>query len=287
MAALDHLLTGKAEELPERFLRQERRGRQAFALVATRPEAARLRDDLAFFQAVAVEWRRTTADGDEGAGGAAEVETALRQVVSEAVVASGVVDLYAAIGMERPDLALLDENFARRAAASPHPNLQIELLRRLLADQVRAITRRNVVLERRFSDLLDRAMKSYNNHSLSAAEVIAELVELAKQLRAEGDRAGTLGLTQDELAFYDAVRQNDSAVLELGDEALKRIARQLVMLVRDSATVDWDKKEQVRAFLRAKVRRLLTKYHYPPDRQEAAVQLVLKQAEAIAAEEAA
>jgi type I restriction enzyme R subunit len=287
MAALDHLLAGKDEELPERFLRQERRARQAFALAAASPEAARSRDDLAFFQAVAVEYRRVTSDAGDGAGDDVEVETALRQVVSEAVVASGVVDIYAAVGMARPDISLIDDDFARRAATSPHPNLQVEMLRRLLADQVRSVARGNVVAERRFSEMLERAMKAYNNRSLTAAEVIAELVELAKELRAEQDRGASLGLRDDELAFYDAVRQNDSAVLELGDETLKRIAQELVDLVRANTSVDWEKKEQVRALLRSKVRRLLTKYHYPPDRQASAVLLVMEQAERLAAEVAA
>ena len=130
-------------------------------------------------------------------------------------------------------------------------------------------------------------MNAYNNRSLTAAEVISELVELAKQLREEQGRGKSLGLRDDELAFYDAVRQNDSAVLELGDEVLKRIAQELVEVVRANTSVDWDKKEQVRALLRSKVRRLLTKYHYPPDRQESAVILVMEQAERLAEEVAA
>jgi type I restriction enzyme R subunit len=145
------------------------------------------------------------------------------------------------------------------------------------------MSRRNVVTERRFSEMLERAMLSYNNRSLTAAEVIAELVELAKEMKTENNRGGTLGLREDELAFYDAVRQNDSAVLELGDEVLKRIAQELVDVVRANATVDWDKKEQVRASLRRHIRRLLTKYKYPPDKQEIAVQLVMQQAELLAA----
>src|SRR5579875_8670 len=238
MAALDRLLAGREEQLPERFLHQERRARQAFALAVSSPETARYRDDLAFFQAVAVELRRATSDASGGAGDDVEVETALRQVVSEAVVASGVVDIYGAAGMARPDISLIDDDFAPRAATSPHPNLQVELLRRLLAEE----------------------------------------------LRSEQGRGASLGLRDDELAFYDAVRQNDSAVLELGDEVLKQIAQELVSLVRANTSVDWDKKEQVRALLRSKVRRLLTKYHYPPDRQESAVLLVMEQAERLASE---
>jgi type I restriction enzyme R subunit len=131
--------------------------------------------------------------------------------------------------------------------------------------------------------MLERAMNAYTNRSLTAAEVIAELVELAKEMKIERERGATLGLRDDELAFYDAVCQNDSAVMELGDDVLKKIAHDLVEVVRANATVDWDKKEQVRASLRRHIRRLLTKYHYPPDKQDAAVQLVMQQAEVLAA----
>jgi type I restriction enzyme R subunit len=182
----------------------------------------------------------------------------------------------------RPDLSIIDDEFAKRLTTNPHPNVQIELLRRLLASEVKSMSRRNVVAERKFSEMLERAMRSYNNRSLTAAEVIAELVELAKEMKTENGRGTTLGLRDDELAFYDAVCQNDSAVMELGDDVLKRIAQELVDVVRANATVDWDKKEQVRASLRRHIRRLLTKYHYPPDKQEAAVQLVMQQAELLA-----
>ena len=212
-----------------------------------------------------------------------ELETAIRQVVSDAVTSAGVIDIYAASGIGRPDLSIIDEEFAKRLSTNPHPNLQIELLRRLLSGEVRSMSKRNVVAERKFSEILERAMRSHNNRSLTAAEVIAELVELAKQMKTEHDRGETLGLRDDELAFYDAVRQNDSAVMELGDDVLKRIAQELVNVVRANATVDWDKKEQVRASLRRHIRRLLTKYRYPPDKQEAAVQLVMQQAELMAA----
>ncbi|MHB1526639.1 MAG: type I restriction endonuclease subunit R [Candidatus Dormibacteria bacterium] len=285
MAALDHLIGGTEEGLPERFLRQERRARQAFTLAVSSPEAAAYRDDLSFFQAVAVELRRSLADTSGAPSDDAEVETALRQVVSDAVTTSGVIDIYAAAGIAQPDLALIDDGFAQRFATSPHPNLQIELLRRLLTDGIRSTSKRNVVSERRFSEMLERAMRAYNNRSLTAAEVIVELVDLAKQLREEQGRGAALGLRDDELAFYDAVCQNDAAVLQLGDQVLKQIAQDLVAVVRANTSVDWDRKEQVRALLRSKIRRLLTKYHYPPDKQEAAVQVVIEQAEALAAGE--
>ena len=283
MAALDHLLGGEDMDLPDRFLQHVRVASQSFTLVVSSPEAMQYRDDLAFFQAVAVELRRARAEDRPGLTDDVELETAIRQVVSDAVTAAGVIDIYAASGIGRPDLSIIDDEFAKRLTTNPHPNLQIELLRRLLASEVKSMSRRNVVAERKFSEMLERAMKSYNNRSLTAAEVIAELVELAKEMKTEHDRGATLGLRDDELAFYDAVCQNDSAVMELGDDVLKRIAQELVDVVRANATVDWDKKEQVRASLRRHIRRLLTKYHYPPDKQEAAVQLVMQQAELLAA----
>ena len=284
--ALDHLFGGVDMDLPDRFLQHVRVATQSFTLVVSLPEARTYRDDLAFFQAVAVNVRRLRAD-DRAVGDDVELETALRQVVSDAVTSAGVVDIYEAAGIARPDISIIDQAFGERFSTNPHPNLQIELLRRLLASEVKAMARHNVVAERRFSEMLERAVKAYTNRSLTAAEVIAELVELAKELKVEHERGATLGLRDDELAFYDAVCQNDSAVMELGDDVLKRIAQELVTVVRKNATVDWDKKEQVRALLRSKIRRLLTKYRYPPDKQEAAVQLVLEQAEVLAGEVAA
>jgi len=280
--AYEFLLGGAEMDLPDRFAHHERKARQAFVICAALTEAASYRDDLAFFQALGVEVRRARADTGEGGGGALELETAMRQVISDAVAATGVVDIYAESGLERPDIGIIDEAFARRAATDPRPNLQIELLRRMLTSEVRSLSRTNVVAERKFSEMLERAMNAYTNRSLTAAEVIAEMVEMAQQLRLEFDRGTRLGLADDELAFYDAVCQNDSAVMELGDDTLKKIARELVEAVRRNATVDWDRKEQVRAMLRSQVRRLLKKYRYPPDKEDAAIVLVMDQAEQLA-----
>jgi type I restriction enzyme, R subunit len=287
MEALEHLLGAAEMNLPDRFLRHTRIAAQAFTLAVSSPKALRFRDDLAFFQAVAVELRRARADATPGVSDDVELETAIRQVVSDAVTAGGVIDIYAAAGIDKPDLSIIDDDYARRLSTNPHPNLQIELLKRLLNAELKTVAKRNLLAERKFSEMLERAMRSYTNRSLDAAEVIAELVELAKQMRAERDRGGKLGLRDDELAFYDAVCQNDSAVLELGDDTLKVIAHELVAVVRRNATVDWDKKEQVRASLRRHIRRLLTRYRYPPDKQEAAVLLVMQQAELSASEIAA
>jgi type I restriction enzyme, R subunit len=284
MAALEHLLGAAEMDLPDRFLHHTRIASQAFTLAVSSPEALRFRDDLAFFQAVALELRRARASDTNGASDDVELETAVRQVVSDAVTAGGVIDIYAAAGLERPDISIIDDDFARRAATNPHPNVEIEMLKRLLTNELKTVSKRNLIAERKFSEMLERAMRSYTNRSLDAAEVITELVELAKEMRKERDRGANLGLRDDELAFYDAVCQNDSAVLELSDDTLKAIAHELVAVVRRNATIDWDKKEQVRASLRRHIRRLLAKYKYPPDKQESAVILVMQQAELFAAE---
>jgi len=270
--------------LADLFLKHSLLATQAFSLVVSMPESQRFRDDLAFFQALATEVRRDRAAERGESEDDAEFETALRQMVSSAVVGTGIVDLYAEAGLAKPDISLIDEEFAAKATRSPHPNVQIEFLRRLLRSEVRQVAKRNVVVERKFSELLDRATNAYNNRSLTAAEVIAELVAMAKEMQAERERGGQVGLPDDELAFYDAVSQNGSAVLVLGDDTLKQIARDLVTLVRANTTVDWSIKEQARAKLRSTVRRLLTKYHYPPDRTESAVELVIEQAERLATE---
>ncbi len=216
MAALEHLLGGVDMELPERFLQHVRVATQSFTLTVSSPESAPFRDNLAFFQAVAVELRPARAEDRSESDEQVELETAIRQVVSDVVTSAGVIDIYAASGIGRPDLSIIDEEFSKRLSTNPHPNVQIELLRRLFAGEVRSLSKKNVVAERKCSEMLERAMRSYNNRSLTAAEVIAELVTLAKQMKTERDRGATLGLRDDEMAFYDAVCQNDSAVMELG-----------------------------------------------------------------------
>jgi type I restriction enzyme R subunit len=266
-----------------RYLDQTLALTKAFALCGTRDEALAIRDDVKLFADV----RAAISKLDrEGAGprdpGSAEIDTAIAQLVSEAVVSEGVIDVYAAAGIENPELSILSDEFLEGLLQGDRPNLQLELLRRLLNDEIRSQRRTNVVQARRFSELLDEAINRYTNRALSTAEIIAALVELAKEMREAKSRAGELGLADDELAFYDAVCQNDAAILELGDDTLKAIAQALVKAVRESATIDWNLKESVRAGLRAKVKRLLARYDYPPDKEERAIELVLEQAELLA-----
>jgi len=198
------------------------------------------------------------------------------------VAANEVVDIYQLAGIETPDLSLLSDEFLDTLANKPQPNLQLALLRKLINDQIRTVSRTNIVQARKFSEQLQQAVNAYTNRSLTTAEIIAELVELAKQMRAERTRHESLGLSVAEAALYDAIVQNDSAVLQMGDETLKRIAVDLVFKVRASVSIDWSLKESARAKMRTQVKRLLAQYDYPPDKEARAVELVIEQAELFA-----
>lgn len=272
------------EDLKQRFMDQTRYLVAFFTMSVPNPTAMQFRDDVAFFQAVRSMIGKIEGTDREGGDPNAELDTAIKQVVSDAIVGGGVIDIYAEAGLENPDLSLIDDDFVEKVRKSPQPNLQIEMLRRLLNEEIRSVGKRNIVADKRFSEMLQRSLNAYRNRSIDAAEVVAQLVMLANELKDEHDRGKVLGLNDSELAFYDAVRTNDAAVLELGDDTLKAIARDLVLTVRKNATIDWDAKDTVRARLRAHVKRLLTRYKYPPDKRESATALVLQQAELIAAD---
>ena len=256
---------------------------KAFALAGARDEAAAIRNDVRLFTDVrAAILKIRNPDSGRGGSGAVEIDTALGQLLNEAVAADQVVDIYKLAGVETPELSILSDEFLDSLAEKDKPNLQMGLLRRLLNDQIRTVQRTNLVQARKFSELLDEAINRYTNRSLTTAEIIAELVKLAKQMRDDQKRHDALGLREDEVAFYDAIVQNDAAVLELGDEVLKEIAQKLVKAVRESATIDWNLKDSVRATMRTKVRRLLARYDYPPDAEAKAIELVLEQAELFA-----
>jgi type I restriction enzyme R subunit len=224
-------------------------------------------------------------DAGRAGGGAVVIDTALGQLMNEAVSADKVVDIYALAGVETPELSLMSDDFLDSLGTRDKPNLQLGLLHRLLNDQIHTVERTNIVQARRFSEMLAEAINRYTNRSLTTAEIIAELVKMAKEWRDDEARHTALGLTKDEIAFYDAVAANDSAVLELGDQKLVAIARDLVRTVRESATIDWAVKDSVRAAMRSKIRRLLAIHGYPPDMEDAAVELVLEQAEVYAGNE--
>ena len=273
--------------LKHRFLAQTRDLIALYVMCVPDPAAMGIRDDVAFFEAVRSQIGKIEGADREGVGPNAALDTAIRQIVSEAMTGVGVIDIYEEAGLAKPDLSLIDDDFIGRFKTTKTPNLQLEVLKRILANEITRISKRNIVTGRAFSEMLTQSLLRYQNRTIDAAQVVAELVELAKALKTEEDRGVNLGLNSDELAFYDAIRANDSAVLEIGDDTLKQIAHELVDIVRRDAKTDWSVKEQVRAKLRATIKRLLLRYGYPPDQEPAATQLVLEQAEVIAADAAA
>ncbi|GGE75604.1 type I restriction endonuclease subunit R [Nesterenkonia cremea] len=256
---------------------------KAFSLAGTRDEAAAIRDDVALFAAVraGVEKFQDTGSGLAGSS-AEEMDSALGDLVNAAIAADKVIDVYGFSGQEKPELSLLSDEFLGSLVHDERANLQLTMLRKLLDDEVRSVKRRNVVKGRAFSERLDDAVNKYTNQALTAAEVIAELAALAKDIRDEPQEAERLGLSVAEMAFYDAIRQNDAAVEDLGDETLKQITVELVQSVQRSVAVDWTSRKSVRAKMRRDIKRLLRHYKYPPDKREEAVQLVLEQAEVYA-----
>jgi type I restriction enzyme, R subunit len=268
----------------ERFIDQVLALAKAFALCGARDEAEPIRNDVRLFIDVrSAILKIQNPDSGRGGSGAVEIDTAIGQLVNEAVTAGDVVDIYKLAGVETPELSIMSDEFLDSLAAKEKPNLQMGLLRRLINDKIRTVQRTNIVQARKFSEQLEAAINRYTNRSLTTAEIIAELVKLAKEMRDDEKRHEALGLRADEVAFYDAIVQNDAAVLEMGDETLKKIAHELVTAVRSSATIDWNLKDSVKAAMRSKIRRLLAKYDYPPDREEKAIELVLQQAELFAA----
>ena len=251
---------------------------KAFALAVPHPKAMNLRDDIAFFQAV----RAILA---KGAGREQrsewDLDHAIRQIVSSAVAPKGVIDIFEAAGLKKPDISILSDEFLAEVSGMPQKNLAVEMLRKLLSNEIRTRLKRNVIQSRRFSEMLEASIRKYQSRAIETAKVIEELIAIAKQMREDAARGGELGLTDDEVAFYDALEVNDSAVKVLGDETLRTIARELVKTVRQNTTIDWNVRENVRAHIKVLVKRILRKYGYPPDKQEKATQTVLEQAEVL------
>jgi type I restriction enzyme R subunit len=277
-AAQEHIL--QQENGKDRCLHAVRELSQAFALAVPHPEALRIRDDVAFFQAVqAVLVKRAPGD----ARPEEDLDHAVRQIISRAVAPEGVVDIFAAAGLEKPDISILSDEFLAEVRGIPHKNLAVELLRKLLQGELRTRRRQNVVQARSFAEMLEQTIRRYQNRAIEAAQVIEELIRLAQDMRQANARGEILGLSEDELAFYDALETNDRAVQVLGDATLRAIAQELVRAVRANVTIDWTLRENVRAQLRVLVKRILRKHGYPPDKQEQATHTVLEQAEVLSA----
>ena len=277
--AQEHILA--QEDGKERYLQAVMELTKAFTLSVPDEEAIRIRDDVNFFQTVraailkkAPSKQRTQED----------LDSAIKQIVSRAVASEGVVNIFAEAGLRNPDISVLSDDFLSEVREMPHRNLAVELLQKLIRGELSTRRRQNVIQARSFAGMLEDAIRRYQNRTIEAAQVIEELIELAKEMREDFARGQELGLNEDELAFYDALETNDSAVKVLGDDTLRTIAQELVETVRRNASIDWTVRESVRAGMRNAVRRVLRKYKYPPDKQEKAIETVIEQAELLSEE---
>jgi len=252
---------------------------KAFALCCTLDEAMKHAEEIAFFQAVKAFIHKPTASlkqiSDE------QRELALRQIVSRAVMSDEVMDIFSTVGLDKPNIGILSEEFLEEVRIMPQKNLAVELLERLLKDEIKHRFRENVVQNKKFSDLLLLSLNKYHNRAIQTVEVIEELIQMAKEFKQASSRGEGLGLTDDEVAFYDALETNEASVRELGDETLKKIAVELTNNLRRNTTIDWAVRETVRARLRLMVKRILRKYKYPPDQEARAIEIVLEQAETL------
>jgi type I restriction enzyme R subunit len=278
LEAQEHILG--LEDGKNRYTKQVASLSQAFALSVPHLKAMEIKDEVGFFQAVKA---RLTKYEPTGSGKSdTEIETAIRQIVDKAVVSEGVVDVFDAAGIKKPDISILSDEFLAEVQHMERKNIAVELLKKLLNDEIRTRTRKNFIQSRKLSDMLDSVIKKYQNNLLTSAQVIEELIRIAKDIRESDKRGDSLNLNEDELSFYDALANNDSAKEVLGNKQLAVIAVEVFKSVRGNATIDWILKENVRARLRRDVKRILNKYGYPPDEQLVATENVLKQAELMA-----
>ena len=267
------------EDGKKRFLEAVSLLTKAFALAVPHKAALAIRDEVGFFQEARAALIKT--GGATQRVSAHEIDSAIRQLVSEALASDKVVDIFASAGVDKPDMAILSDEFLAEVKNLPHKNLAVELLTKLLNDEIKTRSKKNVVQARSFGDMLKSAVAKYQNRTVEAAAIIQELIELARELRESDRRGERLGLNDDEIAFYDALADNGSARALMGDEQLCAIAQILVKRVKNSVSIDWTLREQVRAQIRVMVRRILREYGYPPDLQQAATELVIEQAEVL------
>ncbi|MEH6540619.1 type I restriction endonuclease subunit R [Halopseudomonas sp.] len=278
--AANHILG--LEDGKKRFADNALAMSKAFSLCCTLDEAKAEREEVAFFQAIKVLLTKRDISAKKKTD--EERELAIRQIIGNAVVTGDVVDVFAAVGLDKPNIGLLDDDFLAEVRNLPEKNLAVELLERLLEGEIKSRFSTNVAQEKKFSELLSNVIARYQNRSIETAQVIEELIDMAKKFAVASKRGEVLGLNDDELAFYDALANNEASVRELGDEILAKIAHELTDGLRKNVTVDWNNRDSVRAKLRLMVKRILRKYKYPPDKQEEAAQLVLVQAEKLCEE---
>jgi type I restriction enzyme R subunit len=275
--AMEHILAEQGRK--ERFQRETMALLQAFALALPDERAMKIKAEVGLFQAIKSAITKTTETRN---GGGEKFDAGIKQILSKAVISDRIVDVFEAVGLQKPDVAVLSEGFLAEVRDMPQRNLAFEALKKLLNDEIRFVIRKNLVQGKSFMEMLDKTIKRYTNKSVEAAQVIEELIELARKVREERRRGTQLAMNDDELAFYDALGVNDSAVQVLGNETLRKIALELTQMIRNSVTIDWTQRESVQAEIRLKVKKILRKYGYPPDMQEKATQTVLQQAEMIA-----
>ncbi|MFN5742533.1 MAG: type I restriction endonuclease subunit R [Planctomyces sp.] len=279
-AAQQHVL--EQEDGKKRFIQVVVELSRAFALCAASDEATAIRDDVSFLQTVQAALNKQTTGGRRSPE---DLDAAIRQLVSKAIVAEGqIIDVFTAAGLKKPDLGILSDQFLAEVRGLKHRNVAAELLEKLLHDEIKVRSKRNLVQSQLFSDKLKQTLNAYHNRAIATHEVIEELIRLAKELEAAQKRGEELGLTDDEIAFYDALATNESALHAMGDDKLKVIAAELIRMVRKSVTIDWTLRETARAKIRVIVKRILNRWGYPPDLQEEAVKTVLQQAELLCAE---
>jgi len=274
---LEHILKEKGKK--ERFERETTALVKAFSLAVPHEKAMKIKEEVGLFQFVKSTITKTIEIKKEPGE---QFETAIKQILSEAVISDRIIDIFEAAGIQKPELSILSEGFLAEVKELPQKNLAFEALKKLLNDEIKIILKRNLVQGKSFMEMLDKTIKKYTNRSVEAAQVIEELIELARRVRDENKRSKELNLSEDELAFYDALGVNDSAVKVLGDETLRKIALELTEMIRKSITIDWTQRESVQAELRLKVKKILKRYGYPPDKQKSATETVLEQAELIA-----
>jgi len=272
-AAIDHVL--KQNDGKERLLKYVTELSKAFALAVPNEVALKIRDEVGFFQAVKASLAKTTITTGKSEE---QLDSAIKQIVSKAIATDEVVDIFKAAGLKKPEVSILSDTFLADIKGMEHKNLALETLKKLLNDEIKVMQKRNIVQARSFAEMLERTVKRYQNRSIETAQVIEELVNLAKKIRDDKNRGKQLNLSEEELAFYDALADNDSAVQVLGDETLRKMATELSKTIKNNISIDWTLRENIQAKLRVSIKRLLRKYGYPPDKQKVATELVLKQA---------
>ena len=276
--AANHILG--LEDGKKRYLDEVLALTKAYSLCGTLDEAQEYKEKIAFFQAE----KSIIQKAGVATGAKKDPNKAIKQIIDNAVIADGVEDIFSMVGLKKPNIGILSDEFLEDVAHMPYKNLAVELLEKLLKDDIKAKSKNNVVQEKKFSDRLQKTLSQYHNRAIETAKVIEELIQMAKDFAAAAKHGEELGLNFDELAFYDALAENESAMREMNDEILKNIAQELTKKLRNSVSVDWQKRESVRAKMRNMIRIILRRYKYPPDQQPEAIELVMKQAEVLSDE---